>query len=131
MGKLVRTLTGHMVDMVVDIRKNSPTFGHGIMYSMPSNCHEWIWVPPGFAHGNYFTESTTIEYFCTGDYNPKCEAGLCPLSEDIDWSLADSELVYMFKRGDWILSEKDRNGFSLERWKSDERSEVFKVGAAS
>src|SRR5258708_101271 len=79
MGKLVRTLHGHMIDLVLDIRKGSPAFGKIIAYDMPTrktdDFNEWIWVPPGFAHGNVFPEDTSIEYFCTGEYSPKCEAG--------------------------------------------------------
>ena len=65
MGKLVRTVRGRMIDMVVDIRKGSPTYGKIIAYDMPvtgdEDFTEWIWVPPGFAHGNTFTEDTVIE----------------------------------------------------------------------
>lgn len=50
MGKLVRTLSGRMVDMVLDIRKGSPTFGKIILYDIPTepkaDFNEWIWVPP-------------------------------------------------------------------------------------
>ena len=64
MGKLVRTLTGRMVDLVLDIRKGSPYFGKIVAYNMPASNNkdydEWIWVPPGFAHGNYFSENTNI-----------------------------------------------------------------------
>ena len=69
MGKLVRTIQGRMIDLVLDIRLKSPTLGKAIAYDMPARAEadygEWIWVPPGFAHGNVFTEPTTIEYFCT------------------------------------------------------------------
>ena len=126
MGKLVRTLSGRMVDVVVDIRKNSQTFGCGIMYDMPSEVPAWIWVPPGFAHGNYFTMPSVIEYFCTGDYSPGCEAGLCPTASDIDWSLADPKLSAEFKNGNWLLSAKDKAGFTLQAWKDDPRSENFR-----
>ena len=57
MGKLVRTLAGRMVDMVLDIRKGAPTFGKIILYDMSADhkvdYSEWVWVPPGFAHGNF------------------------------------------------------------------------------
>ena len=96
MGKLVRTVSGRMVDMFLDIRKGSPTFGKAACYDMPADPgadhQEWIWVPPGFAHGNFFSETTLIEYFCTGEYSPGCEAGISPLADDIDWSLCDAEL---------------------------------------
>jgi len=100
MGKLVRTLSGRMVDMVLDIRKGSPTFGKIILYDMPANRNadyqEWIWVPPGFAHGNFFTEDTLIEYFCSGEYSPGCEAAISPLAKDIDWSLCEPNLKQLF-----------------------------------
>ena len=132
MGKLVRTLNGRMVDMVLDIRKGSPTFGKIIAYDMPSDheadYNEWIWVPPGFAHGNFFTKETTIEYFCSGEYSPGCEAGISPLAPDIDWSLCDPELKKLFDGiapTTELITEKDRDGFTLEAWNEDERSENF------
>src|SRR5260370_38451394 len=65
-GKLVRTLHGHMIDLVLDIRKGSPTFGKIIAYDLlacrEAEWDEWIWVPPGFAHGRMLMEDTLIEY---------------------------------------------------------------------
>jgi len=135
MGKLVRTLSGRMVDMVLDIRKGAPTFGKIICYDMPANptfdWSEWIWVPPGFAHGNFFTENTMIEYFCSGEYSPGCEAGISPLAEDIDWSLCDSELKKLFDniaRTTRLITDKDKNGFSVTNWESNEQSDNFVYG---
>jgi dTDP-4-dehydrorhamnose 3,5-epimerase len=132
MGKLVRTLHGHMVDLILDIRKGSPTFGKIIAYDMPANttedANEWIWVPPGFAHGNMFLEDTAIEYFCSGEYSPKCEAGISPLSTDIDWSLCDAHLTQEFRRiayGTPLMTDKDKAGFSVTAWKTGDRSNNF------
>ena len=132
MGKLVRTIRGRMVDLALDIRKGSPTFGKIIAYDMPSapgkDFAEWIWVPPGFAHGNYFTEETVIEYFCSGEYSPGCEAGISPLSKDLDWSLCVPELKKEFEKiveDGLIISDKDRGALSLTAWRSDPRSENF------
>lgn len=132
MGKLVRTLSGRMVDMALDIRKHSPTFGKIVLYDMPANhnadCHEWIWVPPGFAHGNFFPEDTLIEYFCTGEYKADCEAGISPLTDDIDWTLCDHNLKRLFDEivtSGVLMSEKDKKGFSVNAWKNDERSNNF------
>src|SRR6266576_777714 len=73
MGKLVRTVLGRMVDLILDIRSGSSTYGRIIAYDMPSDAEaafaEWIWVPPGFAHGNFFTENSQIEYLCSGAYS--------------------------------------------------------------
>ncbi len=132
MGKLVRTLHGHMVDLVLDIRRGSPNFGRAIAHDMPSNAdedsNEWIWVPPGFAHGNVFLEDTSIEYFCSGEYSPGNEAGISPLAEDIDWSLCDPGLRETFHEiasGSSLITDKDRNGLSVSAWEGDERSENF------
>ena len=132
MGKLVRTLSGHMVDLVLDIRKGSPTFGKLIAYDMPANpeddYQEWIWVPPGFAHGNFFTEESAIEYFCSGEYSPGCEAGISPLTNDIDWSMCEPDLKNIFDKvvsEDPLMTEKDRAGHSLSSWSENQNSENF------
>jgi dTDP-4-dehydrorhamnose 3,5-epimerase len=134
MGKLVRTIQGHMVDVVCDIRKKSPTYGKVIAYDMPSkpdnDSNEWIWVPPGFAHGNYFTEESTIEYLCSGEYSQGNEAGLSPLSADLDWELCDQSLRQQFFNliPEMIISDKDKAGLSLTEWTTDKRSENFIYG---
>ena len=135
MGKLVRTLVGRMVDMVLDIRKGSPTFGKIIFYDMPvdyhNDYHEWIWVPPGFAHGNYYPEDSMIEYFCSGQYNPECESGISPLAPDIDWSLCDPELKVLFDKivpSTPLITDKDKTGFSVNTWEKNEQSNNFIYG---
>ncbi len=138
MGKLVRTLRGRMIDLALDIRKGSPTFGKAFAYEMPSapdRPHgEWIWVPPGFAHGNIFTEDTSIEYFCTGEYSPGCEGCVSPLAPDLDWSLcaeATRREVETFLKGPMNISDKDRAAPSLAGWSADPRSENFIHGRLS
>ncbi|MCJ7777336.1 MAG: dTDP-4-dehydrorhamnose 3,5-epimerase family protein [Sedimentisphaerales bacterium] len=135
MGKLVRTLTGRMIDMVLDIRKGSPTFGKIILYDMPvsreADYSEWIWVPPGFAHGNFFPEDTMIEYFCSGEYSPGCEGCISPLAEDIDWSLCDRKLKRLYDQlvpTTTLITEKDKNGLSVNAWHKDARSDNFVYG---
>ena len=132
MGKLVRTLSGHMIDIVLDIRKGSPSFGNVIAYEMPANAQEafgeWIWVPPGFAHGNAFLADTSIEYFCSGEYSPHCEAGISPLADDIDWSLCDGRLKRILdetSRTTDLITDKDRKGLSVAAWEQDPRSDKF------
>ena len=142
MGKLVRTVSGRMVDLALDIRLDSPTLGTIVAYDMPSTREaeysEWIWVPPGFAHGNFFTEDTIIEYFCTGEYSPGNEAGISPLASDLDWSLCDADLRREFEGlvdDAPTISDKDRDAHSLSTWLEDPRSANFRyselVGAAS
>jgi len=134
-GKLVRTVFGRMVDMVLDIRLTSPTFGKIICYDLPEDraaaYQEWIWVPPGFAHGTFFPEESLIEYFCTGEYSPGCEAGISPLAPDLDWSLCAPALQQLFESisaASPAMSPKDRAGCSLTQWARDERSAHFVAG---
>jgi dTDP-4-dehydrorhamnose 3,5-epimerase len=135
MGKLVRTLFGRMIDLVLDIRKGSPTHGKIIAYDMPADrdadYNEWIWVPPGFAHGNVFTEDSMIEYFCSGEYSQGCEAGISPIAKDISWDLCDKGLKNIFDSiafSTELMTDKDKNGFSMETWSANAASENFISG---
>ena len=131
MGKLVRTIRGRMIDLVLDIRKGSKTFGKIIAYDMPSGPDdgfgEWIWVPVGFAHGNVFPQETQIEYYCSGTWSPGCEAGISPFAPDIDWSLCDQGLKALFDEAakSPLVTDKDKNGFSLEQWLQNKNSANF------
>ena len=122
MGKLVRTITGHMVDLVLDLRKGSPTQGKIMAFDMPAKAKDtyssWIWVPEGCAHGNFFLEDSYIEYFCSSAYNGECEAGISPFAEDIDWSICDSNLKDKFfeLKNLFIATPKDINGLSVKEW---------------
>ena len=136
MGKLVRTVAGHMLDFVLDIRKGSPSFGKIIAHDMPCTVEqtygEWIWVPPGFAHGNLFLTATTIEYLCSGEYSPGCEAGISPLAADLDWSQCDPQCKALRDQaiaGPLLISDKDRQGLTLTQWSADPRSDKFLYGS--
>lgn len=135
MGKLVRAIQGSMVDMIIDIRKGSPTYGKIIAYPLATSSDndfaEWIWVPTGFAHGIFYLEDTTIAYFCTGEYNPNCEASISPLSPDIDWSLVNPQILTEYKRianNTTFISEKDKKGYTLSDWNMNSNSNNFLFG---
>jgi len=132
MGKLVRIISGQMIDFALDIRKGSQTHGKIIAYEMSTSKEkeydELIWIPPGFAHGFCFQKNSIVEYLCSGEYNSKCEAGISPLSKDIDWSLCDKKLINKFKKIVDItnlITEKDKTSFSLKEWDNDERAKNF------
>ena len=134
-GKLIRTIAGHMIDFVLDVRRGSPWFGKIVALNMPSNVEqaegEWIWAPPGFAHGNLFPQPTQIQYFCSGPYSPGCEAGISPLAADIDWSLCDPQCKAMLDctaAGPLLMSDKDRQGLSVAQSSADARGENFVYG---
>lgn len=131
-GKLVRTITGHMIDLALDIRPGSPTFGAIIAHDMPAQPHasssEWIWLPPGFGHGIVALEATTIEYFCSAEWSPGCEASISPLASDLDWSRCDPALKEAFDRvasTTTLITPKDRDGLTMAAWLQDERSSFF------
>ena len=128
MGKLVRTVHGHMIDLVLDIRKDSGTFGKMLAWDTPTHDEysDLIWIPPGFAHGNAFVRDTYIEYLCTGEYNPECEATISPLAEDISWTHCAPELAAVVRRiasNGALMTDKDRHGLTLARWRADPKSE--------
>lgn len=136
MGKLVRCLTGSMIDLVLDVRPESNTFGKAIGYEMigqqNTSKDEWIWVPPGFAHGNIFLEDSLIQYLCTGEYSQNCEAGISPLATDIDWSLCSKSLYQKIQSclsESKLITEKDLNGLSIQAWATDERRKNFTMEA--
>jgi dTDP-4-dehydrorhamnose 3,5-epimerase len=131
MGKLVRNISGHMTDLILDIRKSSPTYGKMIAYDLPDlrneDFGEWIYLPSGFAHGFFTSEDTTSEYLCSAEYNPKGEAGISPFSPTIDWSLCDPALLKKFQQlsESYVASEKDKKAVPFSEWGSDPRSENY------
>ncbi len=132
-GKLIRTVRGHMIDLFLDIRLGSPTFGQIGAYDMPASpdmdMNEWIWVPVGFAHGNVFLEDTQIEYFCTAEWAQGNEAAISPLAPDIDWSLITPEIkeqIEKIKENNPLMTDKDREGFTLEQWGKSVNAQKFK-----
>jgi dTDP-4-dehydrorhamnose 3,5-epimerase len=133
MGKLVRTIAGHMVDLVLDLRHGSPTQGKIMAFDMPAKSTDgsssWIWVPEGCAHGNFFLEDSYIEYFCSCSYNGDCEAGISPFSDDIDWSICDVDLKNKFfeLKDSFIATPKDINGLNVNDWLSRTDSNNFTI----
>jgi len=89
-GKLVRVASGAVFDVVVDIRRGSPTFRRWVGVELSDDNHCMLWVPPGLAHG-YLTLSGTAEfvYRCTDFYAPQCERAIIWDDPDIgiQWPL--------------------------------------------
>lgn len=131
MGKLVRCISGRLIDIALDIRPNSKTFGKitaAVLDGTIGNDYsEWIWLPPGFAHGAFLTEDSIIEYQCTGHYNPQGEASVSPFANDIDWSLCPIEIRNEFeeRKNDIIIKDRDREGMTLSQWLENDNSKRF------
>ena len=106
-AKLVRVLQGEIFDVVVDVRRGSPTFKQWIGVTLSAENYTQIFVPIGFAHGFCVTsEVADIEYKCTDFYAPGDELGLL-------WN--DPEIGVAWPIADPILSDKDRAGTPLEK----------------
>jgi len=99
-GKLVRVVKGAVLDVAVDLRKDSPTYGQWEAVELSEENKLMYWVPPGFAHG-FLTlrDETVFTYKCTNVYNKESEGSLLwnDPTLNIDWGLVK----------DLILSEKD------------------------
>lgn len=102
-GKLVRVLTGEVFDVVVDIRKDSKTFGKWYGVILSAKKKNMFYVPEGFAHG-FYVLSDTAEFFykCTDFYDPSSEAGISwnDKTIGIKWPIPEGETP--------ILAEKDK-----------------------
>lgn len=99
-GKLVMALEGTVYDVVVDIRKGSPTFGKWYGIELSGKNHHQMYIPPGCAHGFCVTsEMATFLYKCTAYYSPKDERGIL-------WS--DPTLGIHWSISEPILSPKDQ-----------------------
>lgn len=104
-GKLVRVVRGQVYDVVVDIRKDSKTFGKWVSIILSEENKTQLWIPPGLAHGFVvLSDIADFEYKCTNYYDPKSEESLLwnDPTVNIDWPITNP-----------ILSTKDKQGKTL------------------
>jgi dTDP-4-dehydrorhamnose 3,5-epimerase len=97
-GKLVKVVSGKVLDVAVDVRPNSPTFGQHYSVVLDAIRHNMLYIPAGFAHGFSVIEDAVFSYKCTNPYDKASEGGLlwnCP-EINIDWKVENP-----------IVSEKD------------------------
>ena len=98
-AKLVQVLSGEVVDVAVDIRKDSPTFGQWISEVLSEANHRQMYIPSGFAHGYcVINETALFSYKCTDFYNPASEGGII-------WNDPDIKIVWPTEEP--MLSDKD------------------------
>ena len=107
-SKLVRVIKGAVLDVAVDIRKGSPTFGQYVSVELTGENHRQFFIPRGFAHGfAVLSEEAIFTYKVDNKYAPQAEASIIYNDEilGIDWSLAESQM---------LLSPKDKQGIAFK-----------------
>lgn len=108
MGKLVRCTAGAILDVAVDLRVGSPTFGRWVGAELTAENMRQIWVPDGFGHAFMtLSESAEVQYKCTGLYTPPSEG-------TVAWNDPDIGVEWPFD--DPVLSARDQNGMSLKQY---------------
>lgn len=101
-AKLVRVVKGKVLDVVVDIRRDSSTFGKHIAVELSDENRRMLFLPHGFAHGfAVLSDDTVFQYKCDDYYAPDCERGIAWNDPDlgINWGVSEEDI---------ILSEKDK-----------------------
>ena len=89
-SKLVFVICGKITDVVIDLRKNSKTFGQYLSISLSADNNKAIYIPSGFAHGFIAEEDNTItNYFVSSEYNSKADSGVRWNSFGFDWGISD------------------------------------------
>ncbi len=111
-SKLVRCVLGSVLDVIVDIRKGSPTYGQHVAVELSADNHRQLFVPKGFAHGfAVLSDEAIFQYKCDNYYAPQADGGISLLDESlgVDWHIPLNEA---------ILSDKDRNRPTLAEFDS-------------
>lgn len=111
-SKLVRCVKGRVLDVAVDIRKESPTYGRHVAVELSEENHRQFFVPRGFAHGFAVLSKTAVfQYKCDNFYTPEADSGISLQDESlgIDWRIPISHA---------ILSEKDTKHLCLKDFDS-------------
>ncbi len=107
-AKLIQVLKGKVLDVAVDLRQGSPTFGQHLSIEISEENHRQFFVPRGFAHGfSVLSDEVLFSYKCDNFYNKEAERGINynDSSLNIDWQIAENEI---------IVSPKDQVFPSLE-----------------
>ena len=111
-SKSVRVVRGKVLDIAVDIRKSSPTFGKHVAVELSADNHRQVFIPRGFAHGySVLSEEAVVEYKCDNYYAPESEGAVAWNDIDlaIDWQIPTEKV---------ILSEKDKHHPTLAECKT-------------
>ena len=111
-AKLVRVIKGSVLDVAVDIRRGSPTFGRHVAVELTEDNHRQLFIPRGFAHGfSVLSEEVVFQYKCDSFYAPQSEGAIA-------WDDPDLAIDWRIPADKAILSEKDRRHQRLKEIES-------------
>ena len=112
-AKIVRVIKGAVLDVAVDLRKNSPTYGQHVAVELTGDNHRQLFIPRGFAHGfSVLSNEVLFQYKCDNYYAPQSEGG-------IRWNDPDLNINWQIPADKVILSEKDTKHPLLKEFVSD------------
>ena len=102
-SKLVRVIEGSVLDIAVDIRKNSPTYGQYVSVELTGESHRQLFIPKGFAHGFVvLSQQAVFQYKCDEFYHPEAEGAIA-------WNDPDLAIDWQIPVEDMIFSERDKH----------------------
>ena len=108
-GKLVRVLTGEALDVIVDLRRSSPTFGEHVTVELSEENRRMVWIPVGFGHGfTALTDHVTLSYKVTDYWSPAAERTLL-------WNDPELGIDWRVTAEDAVVSAKDQVGVPLKQ----------------
>ena len=110
-GKLIRVISGRVLDVAVDIRPESDTFGEHITLELSSQKANMLWIPPGFAHGFVALEDSIFVYKCTGLYEKQAEDGIIWNDPDLDIDWQVTNMVVSDKDKEFRLFKDNQEAF--------------------
>lgn len=120
-SKLVRVIKGAVLDVAVDIRKGSPTFGKHVTVELTEENHLQLFIPRGFAHGfSVLSQEVIFQYKCDNFYAPQSEGALA-------WDDSDLNINWRIPTNQIILSEKDKHHEKLKdaSWLFDYNTNLY------
>lgn len=116
-SKLVRCVKGAVLDVAVDIRKGSPTYGQHVAIELTEDNHRQFFVPRGFAHGfAVLSETAVFQYKCDNFYAPQADGGISILDDSlgIDWKIPTDKALLSEKDTKHALLKDFDSPFSIE-----------------
>lgn len=107
-SKLVRCVKGAVLDVAVDLRKESPTYGKYVQVELTEDNHLQLFIPKGFAHGfSVLSDEAVFQYKCDDFYHPECDGGISILDNTIEDTIGNKGINWHIDKNKIILSEKD------------------------